>query len=122
MNYIESIRKLAMEDDWQNVYILAKDVGSIKIFENCRDFTFIQHMFLRYLNFYYNLYSDIAIGEVGDIVLESNLYSDAYVMWKNQKDREKIKDVGNPNRNKEDSNSLNTSTWIFKNAGANKVI
>ena len=121
MNYIESVRELAKSNDYQNIYILSKDMGSIKIFENCRDFTYIQHIFLRYLNFYYNIYTDISMGEVGDIVLENDLYSDAYVMWKNKNDKEKIKNLGKE-KGKEDvrNDSPNTSTWFFKNA-MNKV-
>jgi hypothetical protein len=126
MNYIECVRELAKGDDYQNIYILSKDMGSIKIFENCRDFTYIQNVFLRYLNFYYNLYSDIAMGEVGEIVLENNLYSDAYVMWKAVKDKEKYKDLmkDKPKGNSKEileEKSLHTSTWIFKNAPMNKV-
>lgn len=121
MNYIESIRELAKSNDYQNIYILSKDMGSIKIFENCRDFTYIQHIFLRYLNFYYNIYSDISMGEVGDIVLENDLYSDAYVMWKNKNDKEKIKNIGKDSRQENNkTDSPNTSTWFFKNA-MNKV-
>lgn len=119
MNYVECVRKLARSDDYQNLYILSKDISSVKIFENCRNFTFIQNIFLRYLNFYYNLYTDISMGEVGDIVLECDLYSDAYIMWKNKNDKEKLKEIGK-DKNKEET-PLNTSTWIFKNAPTNKV-
>jgi hypothetical protein len=116
MNYIESVRELAMSDEYQNIYVLSKEVATVKIFENCKDFTHIQNIFLRYLNFYYNLYMDIAMDEVSDIVLECYLYSDAYMMWKNKNDKDKLKNLGKEpiNTNNKNEKSLNTSTWIFK--------
>ena len=113
---INLIRKIASNDDDQNVFILAKDIGSIQIFKNNRDFTYIQHLYLKYLSFYYNLYSDIAIGDVDEIVMKNFLYQDAYMMYKNFTDRHKFSNK----REKGDSNvesdvkSTPSSQWIFK--------
>jgi len=122
MNYIEGLRNLAKSNEYQNVYILAKEIGSIKIFENIKDFTYIQNLFLRYLNFYYNLYNDISIGEVDEIVLENSIYSDSYMMWKNKYEKDKYKNLTNEKTGitQKEQEPLNTSTWIFKSA-KNKV-
>lgn len=121
MDAITYVRQLAKSDEYQNLYILAKEIGSIKILDNCNDFSYIQNIFFRYLNFYYTIYSDISIGDVGEVVLESDLYSDAYIMWKNDNDRKQYKE-NKKEVKKEDMNSLNTSTWIFKSKNAsNKV-
>lgn len=111
---VRLIRIKASSDDDQNIYILAKEVGSIQIFENNRDFTYIQHLFLRYLNFYYTLYSDIAMGEVDKIVMNNHLYEDAYMLYKSDVDKHKFKNKNQePNKEKIEQ-SKPTSTWIFK--------
>jgi hypothetical protein len=108
------IRKLAKESDNQNLYILARDIGSIEIFKNNRDFTYIQNLFLKYLSFYYTLYSDIAIGEIAEIVLESDIYEDSYIMYKNKMDKEKFKKKPDIDTSKGNEINKGTSTWIFK--------
>lgn len=111
---IEYIRKLASSDDAQNLFILAKDIGSISIFENNRDFTYIQNIYLKYLSFYYNLYSDIAIGDVDEIVMQNFIYQDSYIMWKNKNDKEKFKKQPEVNNKEKTEISNHSSRWIFK--------
>jgi hypothetical protein len=110
---LQFLRQLARSDDYQNLYILSKEIGSIRLLENTRDFTFVQNVFLRYLNFYYTLFSDIAIGDVDEIVLEDDIYSDSYMMYKNKQDKEKFKNK-KIQRSGETMNSLHTNQWIFK--------
>uniref|UniRef100_A0A6M3K4E7 Uncharacterized protein n=1 Tax=viral metagenome TaxID=1070528 RepID=A0A6M3K4E7_9ZZZZ len=118
MDTVKVLRELASNDDWQNIYILSKDIASIKLFDNCNEFTYVQNIFLRYLNFYYTLHSDVAMGEVDEIVFDNQLYEDAYIMYKNRIEKEKFK--GNTtDRGKENINSLKTNSWIFKNPPAN---
>ena len=107
-NVTSLIRKLAKSNYYQNLYALSKDIPSLRIFQNDRDFTQIQMLFLKYLNFYYNLNMDIALGEVTDVVLKDELYEDAYMMYKNKKDKTK---EGTQNK-KEDF--VPSSRWLFK--------
>ena len=116
-NTINLIRKIASNDDDQNVFILAKDIGSIQIFKNNRDFTYIQHLYLKYLSFYYNLYSDIAIGDVDEIVMKNFLYQDAYMMYKNFTDRNKFKKQSENYNQEKQEQTKPTSQWIFKQPG-----
>lgn len=119
MDMISSIRKLAKGDEWQNLYVMAREIGSIKLFDNINDFSYIQNVFLRYLNFYYSIYSDIALGDVGEVVLEDFIYEEAYMMYKNRKDKEKFRNVQSHQYSKpkdeREINSLHTTKWIFKN-------
>lgn len=111
---IRLVRLLAKDDNSQNIFILAKDLGSIQLFINNRDFTYIQHLYLKYLSFYYNLYSDIAIGDIDEIVLTSSLYEDAYMMWKNQNDKMKFKKQPETINNEKQEQTKPQSQWIFK--------
>lgn len=112
-NTFPLIRKLALSDEWQNTYILSRDIGTIQLFENNRNFTYIQNLFLKYLGFYYTIYSDIAMGEVGENVLDSDLYADSYMMYKNKEDKQKFKKQTETIKPEKELNN-NGSTWIFK--------
>ena len=114
-NAIKYIRKLASSDDEQNIYILSKDHSCIQLFINTREFTYIQHLYLKYLSFYYNLYSDIAIGDVDEIVMKKFIYQDAYLMWKNDNDKNKYKNKSSEINNQEKhEQTKRASQWIFK--------
>jgi len=120
MNTIKYVRKLAKSDESQNLYIMAKDIATIKLLDNSNNFTYIQNIFLRYLNFYYTIYSDISIGDVDEIVLENEIYEDSYIMYKNKKDKEHFKNNVKP-KNEQDVNSMKTSKWIFKSKNEKKL-
>jgi hypothetical protein len=107
------IRTLAKSNYFQSLYSLGKEQSNIQIFENKMDFTDIQMMFLRYLNFYSSIFMDIALGDVDEIVLECDIFTDSYMLYKHTRDKTKIKDnISTPLlRNKE---IVSGSTWVFK--------
>jgi hypothetical protein len=115
MNYIKYLRELAKSDEFQNLYILSRDLKNIKFFDNDNDFTYVQLLFLRYLNFYYILNNDIAMGDVDEIVLNNSIYEDSYMIYKNKKDKEMFKN-NTKTKNKEEINNLNTTKWLFKDS------
>ena len=104
------LRKLAKSDYWQSIYSLSKE-HTIKLFFNDNDFSEIQFDFLKYLNFYSSLFTDIALGEVNELVLENTIYEDSYMLYKNKADKKKL-----PRGNYQENNVLanNTVQWIFK--------
>lgn len=118
MDIIHYIRELAKSDSYQNLYMLAKEIGTIKILDNISDFTNIQHTFFRYLVFYYNLYTDIALGEISDIVLENEIYEDSYMMYKN-KSQKKILEDGTNKKSVENVDNIHATKWIFKDKNKN---
>lgn len=82
------IRELAKNNYWQNLYSHAKDLG-FKVFENNRDLTNNQMLFLHYLSFYSNLYMEFSMGDVGEIVFKDFIYEDAYTAYKRKKRKDK---------------------------------
>jgi hypothetical protein len=101
------IRSLAKGDYWQSIYALSKE-HPIRFFNNDNDFTDIQYLFLKYLNFYNSIFTDIALNEIDSIVLDNEIYEDSYMMFKNKKDKK------NPKLNIQDNPLDNkTSKWIF---------
>ncbi len=109
MNVQSNIRKLARSTYYQNLYSIGKELPYLRIFKNTDDFSVIQMMFLRYLNYYYSILMDIELGEVDEIVLDNEIYSDSYIMYKNKKDT--IKRTTNQ---KKELDNFNSSRWIFK--------
>lgn len=124
-SYINIIRKLAKSNKYQGIYSLAKEM-KLKIFENETDFTDIQLIFLRYLNYYSSLNMDITLNEVDEIVLSNNIYEDSYMLYRSSKEYKKKKETAvnsknNNNRNGEGSVNIGrTSKWIFKSPPKNK--
>ena len=83
------IRKLAKETESQNSFSACKELHSLKLFENDKDLSKIQHIYLSYLFMYYNLYMDIALKKITDIVLKNEIYEDAYMYYKKEKKEDK---------------------------------
>lgn len=108
------IRKLAKSDYWQTIYSLGEKT-KIQLFSNTTDFTDLQIVMLKYLNFYSGLYMEIALGEVNEIVLDCNMYEDAYMMYKNKKDKDKNKDFELSRQPKKEKTKIIPQTkWLFK--------
>lgn len=90
------IRKLARSDRYQLLYIKAKDLNGIKLFNNEIDFSWIQMIFLMWLEIYNNLYRDLATGEdyLDKSVIIDDIRCDAFLLYrrrtKDLKDKKKI--------------------------------
>jgi len=78
------IRKLAKKQYNLNIFSIAKEFPSINLFRNTIDFSRIQMDYLMYLYFYDSLKSDIHLDKVTERVLNSEIYEDAYYMYKNE--------------------------------------
>jgi hypothetical protein len=113
LNIRSNIRKLANSDYYQTLFAYLKDGMPVKIFHNDMDFTDLQIVFLKYLNFYSAINMDIALGEVSDKVLEEEIYCDAYMMFKNKNDIKKLDET--KNNNQKETVSQPTTRWLFKN-------
>jgi hypothetical protein len=103
MDIVDVIRGLAKTNKYQTLYCFAKE-GSLTLFKNQFDYTNIQVIFLNYLNYYFNLYTDIAMGDIDDKVLEDFLYEDSWIYYKRKKrEEENLK-------NKKESRKVKTPT------------
>ena len=77
------LRQLAKSVEMQNLFIASKEINGIKLFENKKDLSKLQGIFLSYLYFYCSLNNDIATDRVNKKVLENEIYCDAYAYYRN---------------------------------------
>jgi len=107
-NIDKIIRGLAKNNYWQCLYACAKET-SIRLFKNNDSFTHLQVFFLNFLNFYHNIFIDIAMGDVNEVVLKDDIYEDAYVYYKNKKRGLKEE----PKQVQDNKKQTKTSYWVF---------
>jgi hypothetical protein len=106
-NVLENTRKLAKTNNYQLLFSMSKEYG-FRLFENARDFSYIQKLFINYLSFYSALNFDVSLGDVQEIVLDNEIYEDSYMYYKNiKKNKEKEK--------KQVNNPINATQWILTN-------
>jgi len=69
------LRNLAKSDRWQIIYNRAKELGTIKLFDNDSDLTKAQILFLYYLELYSSLYRDLASHEpyISEAVIDDEI-------------------------------------------------
>lgn len=108
------IRKLAKNNKFQTIFSLAKE-GNFNIFINQSNYTGHQIFFLNYLVFYYNVYTEIAMKYVDEIILEDEIYEDAYMYYKRKVGLQdnttaKVQD----NRQQKEKLKTGSFTWIMK--------
>jgi hypothetical protein len=83
MNLLSEVRDLAKSNYYQTLFANAKEIN-IQIFNNNKDFSDLQIIFLNYLNFYKVLFDEIAQSEVPSLVLKKHLYEDAYMLFRRE--------------------------------------
>jgi len=83
-----AMRKLAKSNKYQTLYNQYKETG-IRIFENQANLNDYQITFIQYLAFYNNLYTDVYMDEVSDIVFEDEIYEDSYIYYKQKSKKNK---------------------------------
>jgi hypothetical protein len=87
MNIEKQIRILARSTFYQNLYKTAKEIGSIRLFENTTNLSGLQNLFLFWLSVYESLYTDLAQKEwkyLDEKVIESDIRCDAFLYWRSQ--------------------------------------
>jgi hypothetical protein len=93
MKNIDIIRQLAKSIKYQNLFRISKDKIGINIFKNNNELSAIQEIFLSYVYSYSNIFDEIALKEISELVLKDDIYTDAYLYWKqNKKDDQKKAD------------------------------
>jgi hypothetical protein len=86
MDIEKMIRKLARSIFYQNLYKSAKELN-INLFENDRNFSGTQSLFLFWLSVYDLLYSELNQKEwkyLDDKVIEDDIRCDAFLYWRGQ--------------------------------------
>lgn len=85
------IKRLARKVENQNLYTRAKEINGIKLFRNDFDFSFVQIMYLSWLETYHSMYFDLALNKpnISEEVIKDDLRTEAYLFWKSKnKDNE----------------------------------
>jgi len=115
----KNLRKLAKSNRYQTIYNQYKETG-VSLFKNKFDYTEAQISFLQYLSFYVSLNMDIYMNEVSDIVLDNEIFEDAYSYYKSktkkQLNKERDKQLKLPSKNKtkaSQSPTVNKTHIIF---------
>lgn len=79
------IRKLAKQIEQQNLFSVSKEIPSLRLFENDNNLSRLQHIYVSYLFFYYNLNVDIALKKVSEKIFDNEIYEDAYTYYRKEK-------------------------------------
>lgn len=110
----KTVRKLAKTNYYQMLYMQAKELH-IKLFKNDSELSHLQISFLSYLLFYHNLYTDIAMKDVDELVTENEIYEDAWVYYKhNKKPKEELKPDSTLAKQKYKAELKDSFQWVFK--------
>jgi len=114
LNVYKTARELSSKNYYQVIYTNAKEIG-LRIFENTIDLTEIQIYFLNYLNFYSNLNTDIALGDVNEIVRDNFIFEDAYTLFKYKNKKPKFSTTPETKPNKSGKETVRTtSQFVFR--------
>jgi len=107
------LKKLAKSDSWQILYNRAKEIGTLKLFNNASDLSGVQVFFLYLLQMYNVLYQDLAESRdyITEEVIEDDIRTEAYLLLRRELRNKKTK----KNYNKKEVNiSENTDSVIFR--------
>lgn len=88
-NIYSKLKNLAKSIKAQNLFTAAKEINGIKLFRNSYDFSRLQDIYLSYLYSYDSINKDIIIEKISKHVFDSEIYEDAYLLWK-RKNMKKI--------------------------------
>jgi len=118
----DPLRKLARSSQYQVLYVRAKELGCIHLFENTSDLSRIQMEFLYWIALYNRLYQDLAMGEdcLTEEIIDDDLLCDCYLIWEEKVKRKREKDsLKNPNKY---SKSKSIKRQIDHSASAPSVV
>jgi hypothetical protein len=88
-NIYSTLRELARSIRAQNLFVASKEIFGIKLFHNSYDFSKLQEIYLSYLYSSNSISNDIIMEKISEHVFDSEIYEDAYLLWK-RKNMKKI--------------------------------
>lgn len=106
---------LARSGYWQTVFNNAKEIGSLKLFENTNNLSVVQIAFLRWLNIYSTLSTDLAMEEdyITEDVIKNDILCDAYLNYKSKKNKNKEQENIENNKEQKHKYSFNPENKGF---------
>ena len=112
MNF-KALKRIARSNKYQILYQRAKEIGTLKLFDNDTDLTNVQIWMLFFLEQYSGLYLDLAMKEdnISEEVIKDDLRVEGYLLWKKTK---KDKKSGNELDSKLKENLSGLPSIVFK--------
>jgi hypothetical protein len=109
------LRELAKNNKYQTLFTLFKESG-VSMFRNSSDYTNYQIYFLNMLGAYYGIYTDIAMDEVDELVLDNPIYEEAYLYYKRNKKEKQTTPMLNTDRGniKTKNKDVKSFSWNFR--------
>lgn len=93
MNIYSLLRELARSIRMQNLFVATKELNGIRLFKNQLNLSNIQSIFLSHLYSYDSISRDIILENISKHVLDEEIYTDSYLLWKRKNFRKtNIKD------------------------------
>lgn len=92
------LRNLAKSVRVQNLFVAAKEIQGIRLFKNNFNFSKLQEIYLSYLYNYDSINRDIMIEKISEHIFDSEIYEDAYLLWK-RKHIKKLENKDNTSNN-----------------------
>lgn len=91
MNIYNSVINLAKSVRAQNIFLVSKEIASIKLFKNNFNFSKLQEIYLNYLYTFDLLNKDIMVEGISKKVTEDEIFWESYLLYKksNKKKEEK---------------------------------
>jgi len=116
MTITDKIRHLAKSPYYQVLYNQAERFD-FPLFINNRDLTYLQLLFLNFLQFYKVLFEEMASKDMSSKITSDFIYEDAYMVYRRESALEK-KDSDAPNKSNKPQKSLKPgavrSDWTVK--------
>ncbi len=86
-NIYSLLRELASTVKAQNLFFASKEINNLRLFKNSTDLSKIQEVYLSFLFSYNNLSTAVAVENVSEYVLHSEIIAEAYMLYKRKKPR-----------------------------------
>lgn len=110
MDIYHNLRNLAQSNRAQNLFVAAKELH-IRLFKNDGDYSRLQENYLSFLYMYDSIHRDIVIDKISPKVLDDEIYTDSYLLWKRKigkkEDNTKKKEPTNRNLQLVSGNKIN---------------
>jgi len=108
-----NLKRLAKSNYFQSI-ASNKELG-MRLYANNYDLSPLQIYFIGLVNQYSSIYLDIAMNDVNPLVMNNEIYCDAYLTYKSKKREKEHKNKNtNPVKPKKDAPKGSGFSWIFK--------
>ena len=83
----DTLQNLCKSSEYQILYHRAKDIGSLHLFENNRDLSKLQILYLYYLELFAVLFQDLNMQEkyISEEVINDPIRREAYLLYRREK-------------------------------------